>query len=134
MNADLVASLGAATLLGVPLAERGYLGGGRGAPGRGCGSRRTAALLAFVTQRFLVAPNTVLADLPEAMARVHQLMPALSALGVAGRRRRRAGGAARLLGVQRGVDARPVGGRVAVVPHAGLTGSPARNRPHGSGW
>ena len=28
MNADLVTSLGAATLLGVPLAERGYLGAG----------------------------------------------------------------------------------------------------------
>jgi YidC/Oxa1 family membrane protein insertase len=28
-------------------------------------------------------PNTVVTDLPEAMARVHQLMPVLSALGLA---------------------------------------------------
>ena len=39
-------------------------------------------LLSYVTQRFLVAPNTVLTDVPEAMARVQQLMPAVSAVGL----------------------------------------------------
>ena len=42
----------------------------------------TAALLSYVTQRYLVAPNAVLADVPEAMARVQQLMPAVSAVGL----------------------------------------------------
>jgi YidC/Oxa1 family membrane protein insertase len=83
MDAGLVASLGAATLLGVPLAERGYLGAGwthlAVVAGLGC----TAAVLAYVTQRYLVAPNTVLADLPDAAVRMHQLMPVISALGVA---------------------------------------------------
>ena len=82
MNPELVASLGAATLLGVPLAERGYLGAGWTHLAVVAGLAGTAAALAFVTQRFLVAPNTVIADLPETMARVQQLMPALSALGV----------------------------------------------------
>jgi len=31
---------------------------------------------------YLAARNTVVADLPEAMARAHQLMPVLSAVGI----------------------------------------------------
>ncbi|GAA1773762.1 hypothetical protein GCM10009795_019820 [Nocardioides hankookensis] len=41
-----------------------------------------AAALSYVTQRYLVAPNTVLADAPAAVARVQQLMPAISAVGL----------------------------------------------------
>ncbi|GAW51346.1 Membrane protein insertase, YidC/Oxa1 family [Nocardioides sp. PD653] len=83
MDAGLVASLGAATLLGVPLAGRGYLGAGWTHLAVVAGLACTAAVLAYVTQRYLVAPNTVLADLPDAVVRVHQLMPVISALGVA---------------------------------------------------
>ena len=82
MNPELVASLGAAALLGVPLAESGYLGGGWTHLAVVAGLAGTAAALAYVTQKFLVAPNTVLADLPDYMARTHQMMPALSALGL----------------------------------------------------
>ena len=35
-----------------------------------------------MTQRHFVAPNTVLTDLPEVMARTQQLMPGVSALGL----------------------------------------------------
>ena len=83
MTPELVASLGAATLLGVPLAERGYLGAGWTHLAVVAGLAAVVAGLAFVTQKYLVAPNTVVADLPDAMARVHQMMPALSALGLA---------------------------------------------------
>ena len=82
MTPELVASLGAATLLGVPLAERGYLGGGLAHLGVVAGMAATAAVLAFVTQRYLVAPNTSLEGLPEAMTRAQHLVPAMSALGV----------------------------------------------------
>ena len=82
MNAGLVASLGAATLLGVPLAERGYLGAGWAHLAVVAGLAGTAALLSYVTQKYLVAPNTVLTDVPEAMARTQQMMPALSAVGL----------------------------------------------------
>ena len=83
MNPELVASLGAATLLGVPLAERGYLGSGWTHLAVVAVLAGTAAALAYVTQKYLVAPNTFVADLPEVMARTHQMMPVLSALGVA---------------------------------------------------
>lgn len=83
MSSELVASLGAATLLGVPLAERGYLGAGWAHLAVVAGLALTAASLAFVTQKYLVAPNTVIADLPEVMARTQQMMPALASLGVA---------------------------------------------------
>ena len=79
VNAGLVASLGAATVLGVPLAERGYLGAGWTHLAVVAALAGTAALLSYVTQRFLVAPNTVLADAPEMMARVQQSMPLISA-------------------------------------------------------
>ena len=82
VGAGLAASLGTATLLGVPLAARGYLGGGPVHLVVVAGLAATAALLSYVTQRFLVAPNTVLADVPEAMAKVQQLMPAVSAVGL----------------------------------------------------
>ncbi len=83
MNPELVASLGAATLLGVPLAERGYLGNGWMHLGVVAGLACTAATLAYLTQKYLVAPNTVVSDLPEVMARAHQMMPLLSAVGLA---------------------------------------------------
>ena len=82
VNAGLVASLGAATVLGVPLAERGYLGAGGSHLAVVAALAGTAALLSYVTQRFLVAPNTVLTDVPEVMARVQQSMPLISAVGL----------------------------------------------------
>ncbi len=82
VSPELVASLGAATLLGVPLVERGYLGAGWTHLAVVAGLAGTAAVLSFVTQRYLVAPNTVLTDLPETMARAQQLMPAISAVGL----------------------------------------------------
>ena len=78
----LVASLGAATLIGVPLAERGYLGAGWSHLAVVGGLAVVAALLSYATQRFLIAPNTVLADVPDTISRAHQLMPALSAAGL----------------------------------------------------
>lgn len=83
MDAGLVASLGAASLVGVPLAERGYLGGGAGHLAVVVVLVLLAGGLSFVTQRFLVLPNTLSADLPEAMASAQQVMPLLSALGMA---------------------------------------------------
>jgi YidC/Oxa1 family membrane protein insertase len=82
MSPELVASLGAATLLGVPLAERGYLGAGAAHLAVVAGMAVAAAALAYVTQRYLVASNTVTDGLPEAMATAQQMMPALSALGL----------------------------------------------------
>ncbi|WP_107773716.1 membrane protein insertase YidC [Nocardioides sediminis] len=82
MGPDLVASLGAATLMGVPLADRGYLGAGPSHLAVVAGLALTAAAMSFVTQRFLVAPNTVVDGLPEAMASAQQLMPVLSAVGM----------------------------------------------------
>jgi YidC/Oxa1 family membrane protein insertase len=82
MDAGLVASLSAATLLGVPLAERGYLGAGWTHLVVVAGLAGTAALLSFVTQRFLVAPNTVAADVPESLARIQHMLPVLSAVGL----------------------------------------------------
>jgi YidC/Oxa1 family membrane protein insertase len=82
VDVGLAASLGAATLLGVPLAERGYLSGGCVQLAVVAGLAVTAATLSYVTQRFLVAPNTVVADVPEVMARVQQLMPTISAVGL----------------------------------------------------
>jgi YidC/Oxa1 family membrane protein insertase len=82
MGPGLVASLGAATLLGVPLAERGYFGAGWTHLAVVAGLACAAAAVTYVTQRHFVAPNTVLSDLPEVMARTQQLMPALSALGL----------------------------------------------------
>lgn len=82
MGPELVASLGAATLFGVPLAERGYLGAGVTHLAVVASIALTAAALSYATQRYFVAPNTSMTDLPEAVARTYQLMPALSALGL----------------------------------------------------
>ncbi len=82
MGPDLVASLGAATLLGVPLAERGYFGAGWTHLAVVAGLACAAAAVAYVTQRYFVAPNTVLSDLPEVMSRTQHLMPAASAVGL----------------------------------------------------
>ena len=82
LDAGLVASLGAATLFGVPLAERGYLGAGWAHLVVVAGLAGAAALLSFLTQRYLVAPNTVVAEVPEAMGRLQHLVPALCAAGM----------------------------------------------------
>jgi len=82
MSPELVASLGAATLLGVPLAERGYLGAGAAHLAVVAGMALVAAVLVYVTQRFLVAPNAVTDGLPETVASAQQLLPAFSALGL----------------------------------------------------
>lgn len=82
MTPELVTSLGAATLAGVPLADHGYLGAGFGHVLVVAGLAVLAAGLSFATQRWLVAPNTVLTDMPEAMVQAHQLMPGLSAVGL----------------------------------------------------
>lgn len=82
VDGGLVTSLGAATVLGVRLADRGYVGNGAGHLAVVAGLAATAALLSFVNQRYLVQPNTFVADLPEAVGRVQQVMPALSAVGL----------------------------------------------------
>ena len=82
MQAALVTSLGTATVLGVPLAERGYLGAGWAHLAVVAGLAATTAVLSYITQKYLVAPNTVLTDVSEVMTKVHQLMPAISALGL----------------------------------------------------
>lgn len=82
MAPEQVGSLGAATLLGVRLAERGYLGAGAAHLAVVAGMALAAATLAYVTQRFLVAPNTVADGLSETLVRVQQVMPTLSAVGL----------------------------------------------------
>ena len=82
MSPELVGSLGAATLLGVPLIGRGYLGAGAAHLAVVAGMAVVAAALTYFTQRYLVATNTVTDGLPEAVARAQQMMPALSAIGV----------------------------------------------------
>lgn len=79
LDPGLVASLGAATLVGVPLAGRGYLGGGPAHLAVVAGLAATAAVLTYATQRFLVAPAE---GLPETVGRVQQLMPGISAAGL----------------------------------------------------
>lgn len=82
MSPELVASLGAATLLGVPLAERGYLGAGPAHFAAVAGLAVVAAALSYATQKFFVAPNSLTEGLPAAVASAQQMMPALSALGL----------------------------------------------------
>jgi YidC/Oxa1 family membrane protein insertase len=82
VDVGLVASLGAATVLGVPLAQRGYLGGGAVHLLVVTTLAVTAAALSYVTQRYVAAPGAVLEAVPEAVVRVQQLLPALSALGL----------------------------------------------------
>lgn len=82
VNAALVASLGAATFLSIPLTARGYMGAGWPQMAVVAGLAGAAAILSFVTQKYFVSPNTVLSDVPEMMSRVQQMMPALSAVGL----------------------------------------------------
>jgi YidC/Oxa1 family membrane protein insertase len=82
VGSDLVASLAAATVLGVPLVERGYLGAGWAHLAVVGGLAATSAVMSFITQKYLVAPNTVLAEVPEVMVRTQQLLPAMSAIGL----------------------------------------------------
>ncbi|MDQ6523871.1 membrane protein insertase YidC [Nocardioides sp. LHD-245] len=79
LTPTLVASFGAATIAGVPLAAHGYVGGGATHLAVVAGLAGTAAVVGFVTQRYLVAPTTVTADLPDAMVSAQQLAPLLSA-------------------------------------------------------
>ncbi|MEO6512746.1 MAG: membrane protein insertase YidC [Nocardioides sp.] len=78
----LVASLGAATLLGVPLADRGYLGLGPTHLAVAAGLAVLAAALGYVTQRYLVAPNTVTDGLPQAVVSAQHLLPVVSAVSL----------------------------------------------------
>lgn len=82
MTPALVASFGAATLLGVPLASSGYLTGSFSHLAVTAGLAGVAALVSYLSQRLWVLPNTVTADLPETVARVQHLMPAISAVGL----------------------------------------------------
>jgi YidC/Oxa1 family membrane protein insertase len=82
MSPELVASLGTATLLGVPLAERGYLGAGPAHLAVVAGMATVAAVLTYLTQKYLVGPNVVTDGMPEAMATAQQLVPMLSAVGL----------------------------------------------------
>jgi YidC/Oxa1 family membrane protein insertase len=82
MTPDLVASLGAATLLGVPLADRGYLGVGPAHLAVGGGLAVLAAGLSYLTQRYVVAPNTLTDGLPDAMVTAQHLLPVVSALSL----------------------------------------------------
>jgi YidC/Oxa1 family membrane protein insertase len=82
MGATLVASLGAAVLFGVRLTSRGYLAGGPAQLVVVLGLGLLAAMLSFVTQKYLVLPNLNISDQPTMVIRVQQLMPALSAVGL----------------------------------------------------
>ena len=82
MGPGLVSSLGAASVLGVSLATRGYAGAGPTHLLVVAGLALTAAALSYVTQRYVVAPNTVVDGLPEAMVTAQRLMPTLSAAGL----------------------------------------------------
>lgn len=82
MSPGLVASLGTATLLGVPLAERGYLGAGPGHFAVVAGMAVVAATLSYVTQKYLVAPNSLTDGLSGPFATAQQIMPTLSAVGL----------------------------------------------------
>lgn len=82
MGPDLVSSLGSASVLGVSLSARGYLGAGGAHLAVVAGLALTAAALSFVTQKFFVEPNTAVDQMPEAFATAHRWLPALSAVGL----------------------------------------------------
>ena len=82
MGPGLVTSLGAASVVGVTLAGSGYLGGGPAHLAVVAGLAVTAAALSYVTQRYVLAPNTLTEGMPDAMVTAQQLMPALSAVGL----------------------------------------------------
>ena len=130
MGPELVASLGAATLLGVPLAERGYLGAGAAHLAVVAGMAVVAAALTYA--RAEVLRRAQHRDRRPARGDGQRAADDARAVGSGPARRRRcgAGGAARLLGVQLAVDAGAVGGHLAVVPHARIAcGQPAGLRP-----
>ena len=126
VDAGLVASLGAATVLGVPLAERGYLGAGgiHLAVVAALAGHRGAAVLRHpeVRRRTQHRPGHRLRD--DAPGPPADAGPVCCR--APGRGRGRAGGAARLLGRQLVVDPRAVRGHRSLVPHPGLTGSRPR--------
>ena len=82
VDAGLVTSLAAATLLGVPLAQRGYAGAGALHLAVVGGLAAAAALMSYVTQKHVVLPNSVLDDPGSPLHQVQQLMPAVSAAGL----------------------------------------------------
>lgn len=82
MGATLAASLGAATVYGVHLAERGYFSGGLPQLVVVAMLAVVAATASYVSQRFFVAPNLVADEVPETMARAQALMPTISAAGL----------------------------------------------------
>lgn len=82
MGPGLVSSLGAASVVGVTLAGSGYLGGGPAHLAVVAGLAVTAATLSYVTQRYVVASNTLTDGMPEAFVSAQQLLPALSAIGL----------------------------------------------------
>lgn len=82
MGPGLVSSLGAASVLGVTLAGSGYLGGGPAHLAVVAGLAVTAAALSYVTQRYVLASNTLTDGMPEAMVTAQRVMPALSAVGM----------------------------------------------------
>ena len=82
MTPELVASLGAAALLGVPLAGRGYFGLGPAHLTVVAGLALLAAGLSYVTQRYVVAPNTLTDGVPQALAGAQQHLPAVSAVSL----------------------------------------------------
>ncbi len=82
MTLALVTSFGGATLLGVRLAQSGYLGSSPAHTAAVFGLAGVVAMVSWVTQKFFVLPNTVTDGMPDAMIRVHHLMPVLSAAGM----------------------------------------------------
>jgi len=82
MGPGLVSSFGAASVVGVSLAGRGYLGAGGVHLAVVAGLAVTAAALSYVTQRFVVAPNTPVEGMPEAMVAAQRILPVMSAGGM----------------------------------------------------
>lgn len=82
MGPDLVSSFGAASVVGVSLAGRGYLGAGAVHLAVVAGLAMTAAALSYVTQRYVVASNTTVDGLPEAVVTAQAILPVVSAGGL----------------------------------------------------
>ncbi|MFB9312064.1 membrane protein insertase YidC [Nocardioides plantarum] len=82
LDAGQVDALGRARFAGVGLTDHGYFGDGGAHVLVVLGLAAATAALGFVTQRYLVMPNTSVADMPEAMASAQRLVPFLSAGGI----------------------------------------------------
>ncbi|WP_210504449.1 membrane protein insertase YidC [Nocardioides xinjiangensis] len=82
MGPGLVSSFGAASVVGVSLAGHGYLGSGGVHLAVVAGLAATAAALSYVTQRYVVAPNTPVDGMPEAVLVAQRIMPVMSAGGL----------------------------------------------------